>query len=737
MILSGADNRPPMLDKDLYDSWKSRMELYMQNREHSRMILESVENGPLIWPTIKENGVTKTKKYVELSVAKKIQADYDMKETNIILQAWYKEKAISAEAQEARQILDEEKLAFLADPGVPNSQAVQTIIPNNVAFQTDDLDTYDSGCDDISNAKAVLMANISNYGSDVISEVPPSETYLNDMENQSYQNPFYLKKAQRIKPTLYAGIFISAKHVAMPVIDDVETLILEEESRLKISAKVKDPVAIKQKIPNKPIDYVKLNKLYEDFGRRFVQQQELSADEAFWYHMLNPSTKSSDALIIKIESPKEISKVSMVNKSLKKLKLHLANFDKVVKIRTTPNNRTGGDWGFEHTKAMFNNEIIPFLKSLKDIFNMFDRDLLNEIMEELLIYVQETCPNAIKLNEKKVVVTPKNKVKKFSRCCTKSVDLADSPMSTPIDQDAPSASIPSTQEQKHCLNISLDFEGSPKTPYFHDDPLLKSLREDSMLGLKGSLVLLKLLLLVMEEMDLETAQTTTIAKLPILKQVQTTTNDEGTSTTLIPDPVTIEEKVQKKNNLKARRLFSPPKLHLSNFSLEEFQQPDLKGYGPKTSNSVSKDISNEVKESPDALLVKELVLNDKLEKKIVFATVAKIEFVRPKQQENPVRKLVKHMTGNICYLFEYEEIDGGYVAFEGELKGGKITDTECVILSPDFKLLDESQVFLRVPRKNNMYNVDLKNVAPFGGNSLGGCLFGLGSAAIEDVGVLG
>ncbi|GJR90833.1 hypothetical protein Tco_0214844 [Tanacetum coccineum] len=55
MILSGADNRPPMLDKDLYDSWKSRMELYMQNREHGRMILESVEHGPLIWPTVEEN----------------------------------------------------------------------------------------------------------------------------------------------------------------------------------------------------------------------------------------------------------------------------------------------------------------------------------------------------------------------------------------------------------------------------------------------------------------------------------------------------------------------------------------------------------------------------------------------------------------------------------------------------------------------------------------------------------
>ncbi|GJW62831.1 hypothetical protein Tco_0112166 [Tanacetum coccineum] len=58
----------------------------MQKREHGRMILESVENGLLIWPTVEENGVTKTKKYAELSVAEKIQADYDMKATNIILQ---------------------------------------------------------------------------------------------------------------------------------------------------------------------------------------------------------------------------------------------------------------------------------------------------------------------------------------------------------------------------------------------------------------------------------------------------------------------------------------------------------------------------------------------------------------------------------------------------------------------------------------------------------------------------
>ncbi|GJV20016.1 putative ribonuclease H-like domain-containing protein [Tanacetum coccineum] len=121
----------------------------------------------------------------------------------------------------------------------------------------------------------------------------------------------------------------------------------------------------------------------------------------------------------------------------------------------------------------------------------------------------------------------------------------------------------------------------------------------------------------------------------------------------------------------------------------------------------------------------------------------------------------RHMTGNMSYLTDFEEIDGGYVAFGGNPKGGKIigkgtiktgnldfenvyfmrelkfnlfsvsqmcdkknsvlfNDTECIVLSPNFKLINESQVLLRVPRKNNMYSVDLKNIVPKGGLT---CLF--------------
>ncbi|GJT26920.1 putative ribonuclease H-like domain-containing protein [Tanacetum coccineum] len=94
---------------------------------------------------------------------------------------------------------------------------------------------------------------------------------------------------------------------------------------------------------------------------------------------------------------------------------------------------------------------------------------------------------------------------------------------------------------------------------------------------------------------------------------------------------------------------------------------------------------------------------------------------------------VKASTGNKDFLTDYQELDGDFVAFGGSARGGKITgkgkirtdnvlftETECLVLSPDFKLLDESQVLLRVPRQSNMYSFDLKNVVPSGDLT---CLF--------------
>ncbi|GJV37339.1 putative ribonuclease H-like domain-containing protein [Tanacetum coccineum] len=74
----------------------------------------------------------------------------------------------------------------------------------------------------------------------------------------------------------------------------------------------------------------------------------------------------------------------------------------------------------------------------------------------------------------------------------------------------------------------------------------------------------------------------------------------------------------------------------------------------------------------------------------------------------------RHMTGSKSYLTDYQDIDGGFVAFAGK-KSVLFTETGCLVLSHDFKLLDESQILLKVPRQNNMYSFDLKNVVPSGG----------------------
>ncbi|GJT49218.1 hypothetical protein Tco_0975375 [Tanacetum coccineum] len=913
-ILSGADNRPPMLEKDMYDSWKSRMELYMMNRQHGRMILESVENGPLIWPSIEENGVTRPKKYSELSPTEAIQADCDVKATNIILQGlppevyalvsnhkvakelweriqllmqgtsltkqerecklydefdkfaykkgeslrdfylrfslllndmniynmkleqfqvntkflntlppewskfvtdvklvrdlhttnidqlhaylgqhefhanevrlmhernsdplalvathqmtqspyqthqnshqntqfqpqvssyqspqygspyqsqqysthqsstplsitypsndyqssihhniyspsssipqleyppsvdqqsefsqqesglivpvfqkgddpidainhmmsfltavvtsretnfcrcgyfrtlhsggkwetiqenneqlslllcngerphvncatnkeekrmmWFKDKVLLVQAQASGQILHEEELAFLADPGIPEGQATQTVITHNAAYQADDLDAYDSDCDELNTAKVALMANLSHYGSDALSEVHNHDNVNNDMTNQvvqampsseqsnvvnhseteitsdsniipysqyliesqqvavqnsnssaqqddlilsvieqlktqvvhctktnlenksvndtltaelerykeqvkvlkegqnvdlksqdnvsdscaqsveidhlkrtlsehlkekesllqtvtllkndfkkeesrnldreialekqikhldnivfkrdqsaqtvhmlkkpqffydnttkqalGFQNSFYLKKAQQLEPMLYVGDIIQKTNpIVIP--NSEETLTLAEESRSKMLLKHKDNMMQEKiiQIDTTPIDYAALNKLYKDFETRFVPQTELSTEQAFWKHnSVNSSEPGLSDRPTNVEVPKELPKVSLVNTSLKKLKYHLANFDVVVKERTTPTAITEGTWGFEHTKACFRDEIIPFVKALKDLFSTFNQQLVDELAEVQNVFYQ-------------------------------------------------------------------------------------------------------------------------------------------------------------------------------------------------------------------------------------------------------------------------------------------------------------------------------------------------------------
>nr|GFA91836.1 hypothetical protein [Tanacetum cinerariifolium] len=95
-------------------------------------------------------------------------------------ESWFKDKVLLVQAQENGQILHEEELAFLADPGIAEAQATQNVITNNADYQADDLNAYDSDCDEINSAKVVLMTNLSHYGSNDLAE---SETEISSDSN--------------------------------------------------------------------------------------------------------------------------------------------------------------------------------------------------------------------------------------------------------------------------------------------------------------------------------------------------------------------------------------------------------------------------------------------------------------------------------------------------------------------------------------------------------------------------
>ncbi|GJU73102.1 ribonuclease H-like domain-containing protein [Tanacetum coccineum] len=161
---------------------------------------------------------------------------------------------------------------------------------------------------------------------------------------------------------------------------------------------------------------------------------------------------------------------------------------------------------------------------------------------------------------------------------------------------------------------------------------------------------------------------------------------------------------------------TPPTVDLSYSGLEEFKQPEFEGYGPKSSEIESQNVSevNEPKENSDVSLVKEQVSDD-LEKKIVSPTASKGHPQQVKEDQGYVDSgCSRHMTGNMSYLTDFKEYDEGYVSFRGGANGGRITGKGTIKTGNlDFEdLPDESQILLRVPRKNNMYSVDMRNIIP-------------------------
>ncbi|GKC05093.1 hypothetical protein Tco_0996703, partial [Tanacetum coccineum] len=151
-------------------------------------------------------------------------------------------------------------------------------------------------------------------------------------------------------------------------------------------------------------------------------------------------------------------------------------------------------------------------------------------------------------------------------------------------------------------------------------------------------------------------------------------------------------------------LFSPSNLDLSYSDLEEFQQPKFEGYGPQTSKSVSEDTSNEVRESPDAPLIKELVSD---ENKTIFPTVAKIEFVRSKQQEKSVRKPAHynyHQRERVVSGNNYTRVNYNYFAKKAHLSAHKNMVPRAVLMKTLPRPLNTARPITTAHPKTTVYS---------------------------------
>nr|GEW02138.1 hypothetical protein [Tanacetum cinerariifolium] len=181
--------------------------------------------------------------------------------------SWFKDKVLMVQAQANGQILHEEELAFLANPGIPEVKRKGIFNANSYSSQNDFKQEESRNIDrGIALEKKIKhMDNIvykRDQSAQIVHMLTKPKFFYDHTTKQAlgFQNPFYLKKAQQLKPKLYDGNVI--KNTCVIVISNSEeTLMLAEESRSKMILKQQDPVILEKKFNTTPVDYVVLNQL--------------------------------------------------------------------------------------------------------------------------------------------------------------------------------------------------------------------------------------------------------------------------------------------------------------------------------------------------------------------------------------------------------------------------------------------------------------------------------------------
>nr|GEX19033.1 hypothetical protein [Tanacetum cinerariifolium] len=238
--------------------------------------------------------------------------------------------------------------------GIAKGPVPQSVITHNAAYQADDLDAYDSDCDEMSTAKAVLMANLSRYGLDVLSEEKELLTKtFNVFKNESTEKKAknidtkialekkvkeldnivckmgQSAKAQQIRPMLYDGNVIAKETNVISIADSEETLMLEEKSRSKMLLKQSDPVVLEKKVNTKPSNYAELNRLskYFDVNTSVKVNSFVIMNNSVNYVEMGNKCLELEAELIKQYNLVERDKYNRLSKRFSKLEQHCISLE--------------------------------------------------------------------------------------------------------------------------------------------------------------------------------------------------------------------------------------------------------------------------------------------------------------------------------------------------------------------------------------------------------------------------
>nr|GEY44777.1 hypothetical protein [Tanacetum cinerariifolium] len=337
-------------------------------------------------------------------------------------------------------------------------QCTQPKRPRNAAWfkeklmlaeaQTDDLDAYNSNCDELSSAKVVLMVNLSSCNPEVLIEVPYSESYPNDIINLDVQEIQYSEQTRvddfkdneihsssniiRSADSTYDGTVIAKEHAMISVIDDEETFILEEENTFNAFDKsLLDEITEVQTVFNQMeavVDQCSVDKnVFEIKIKQLRIYNDQLLNQIMSQEIVHIITNSVDICDVNKSCVNDCKKCPKLDIELFKTNdfIEKEAYDKLVKrmfkldiepISARLKNTRDAHEVYIETTIKYVDNLCGFVECARTQYPseslLESACMFTKHVQELLVYASQTCPNSPKPRQKLVAVTSSNKVKR-------------------------------------------------------------------------------------------------------------------------------------------------------------------------------------------------------------------------------------------------------------------------------------------------------------------------------------